>query len=187
MDWIKLIFVAIGVIIWIASNLRDMKKPVNTPAPPPLPPSEAQGNQPSQEKKSPEDLQDFLKQIRRQMGESSADPRQLDPIAPEPPRQSAPPPPPPVPPKPKQKKKREADKAPNLSKRTAEVTSLAAEPYLNFESMGREIQPMATQAKLRSRIAKAAVDLLKKPDGVATAFILREILDPPLCKRPRTK
>jgi len=174
MDWIKLAFVLAGVVFWIISNLREAKKPT-APAPPPLPGGDGDA---ASAAKRPEDLQDFLNQIRRRMGETESRPLELDVVPPEPRRL-----PPPVPILPI-KKQRQADKAPNLSKRTAEVTSLVAEP-MTFEAMKAEIKPMAGIMRVTSQAAKNAVKVMKSPGGMATAFVLREILDVPLSKRRR--
>lgn len=183
MDWIKLIVVAIGIVLWIASNLRDVKKPMNTAVPPPLPPPEPDLASAKLEpaKREPEDLKEFLKQIRKRMGEP--EPRAMEQLAePVVVKESRP-----APPQKKRRKPQEADKAPNLSKRTAEVTSLSDGPVITFESLKTEMRQVAGISRPTSRAAKDAVAILKSPNGMAAALVIQEILSAPLCKRPRQR
>jgi len=185
MDWIKLIVVAIGIVLWIASNLRDVKNPMNTTVPPPLPPPEHDlaSAKLASAQREPEDLKEFLKQIRKRMGEP--EPRTMEQLA-EPVVVKEVRPAPPPPPK-KRRKPQEADKAPNLSKRTAEVTSLSDGPVITFESLRSEMRQVAGISRPTSRAAKDAVAILKSPNGMAAAFVLQEILSDPLSKRPRQR
>ena len=193
MEWPTLIFVAFVVVSWIASNIKQMQKAAAAAAPPPLPPGEPGQDAPPRQV---DQVQEFLKQIRKRMGEPEAQPEK--PVEPmravlveesrrqeaakreQRKRLEAPPP--------KPKKKKEADAAPNLSRRRAEVTTLAAESIPLTAALASDPAPMISQTRRpTSTAARDALKLLKSPTGLATTFLLREILEPPLSKRRRSR
>jgi hypothetical protein len=181
-SWVHLIFVGIGVAIWIATNLRDSKLlPKSPPEPPPLPPPDRPRNQ---DRAAVDDLQEFLRKIRTQ---PDAAPKEEPVLVVQESR--------PAPPafKPKKRKQRAADVAaatPNAVaglKRTAEVTSFDPPPLKLGEPLKVEPTPAVANVRTPSKAAQTAVNLVKSRDGVATAFVLGEILGPPRCKRKRTR
>lgn len=183
MEWIKLIVVLIFIASWIVGNLREQQKARQQAGPPPLPPPQPEPGGPARPR---DDLQDFLRQVRRRMGEPEPRPQTID----EPLKtilvEDAPRLPPPrreEPPKLKKRKKYQADTAPNLARRTAEVTSLIPDPVKFGAAAASDPVPMVSRPRQASRAALDVVALLKSPAGVPTAFLLKEILDAPLSKR----
>lgn len=176
MNEIKLIVGLIVVIAWIVGNIRERQKAAAKKAPPPV----ANDAPPAAAPPRPNELDSYLEEVRRRMGEPEA--RKLDAPLPsllaEEPRRAAPSrSQPPM----KQKKKRQPDRPPTPT-RHAEVTSLS--PDMLKMPLTGSIGPAPSAAKNRpSPVVKDVVNLLKSPSGLSTAFLLREILSEPMCKR----
>src|SRR4029077_14697828 len=71
MDWTTVVVALVVIGGWIAGNLKEIKKAAKKPAPPPLPPPQPEA--PAAFGKA-DDLQEFLKQIRRRAGENEPQP-----------------------------------------------------------------------------------------------------------------
>ena len=181
MEWTTFIFVAIVVVSWIASNIKQMQKAAEAAAPPPLPPADAANEMPPRQV---DQVQEFLKQIRKRMGEpepTAAEPlravlvedvKRREPQPGQKPR--------------KKQRKQEADSAPNLAHRRAEETSLAPDAVPVSAARMSDSAPVVSLAKVAtSPTARNVVKLLKSPSGLATAFLLNEILQGPVSKRRR--
>ncbi len=181
MEWTTFIFVAVVVVSWIASNIKQMQKAAEAAAPPPLPPAD-----PANEiaPRQVDQVQEFLKQIRKRMGEP--EPKAVEPLRAvlvEDVRRREPQPGQ----KPRKKpRKQEADVAPNLAHRRAEVTSLVPDAVPVSAALSSDPAPAVSKAKVTtSPTAQNVVKLLKSPSGLATGFLLNEILQGPVSKRRR--
>jgi hypothetical protein len=182
MDWIKLAIPLIAVAVWILSNLasqqKEIRRPPRVPLPPPRPrdpldPLPTATTQPAA-------VDQYRDALERQREKKTALPkpapkvrsRRLDPL-PKPPRV----PPVPVPPPP-------PVRAPQPTPPALEPTpSLAPSPPASQK-------PPATREATATSAAppfKRVLQLLKTRDSLATAFLLREILDRPVAKRPRRR
>lgn len=189
MHW-ELLFPVIIVLIWIVNSfLRGNEEEKPGPRRRPLPGNEAR---PGQVPRRPvSDIDRFLEEINRRRRESierrpSPAPRETvvlaEPIAP-PPARSRPPSRPSVPrpaakPAPKRPSLRMTEREPVVEVLPIEEPAPAPPPSAyTFPVTGPSTEPAAGQKSLQ--------DLLRSREGLAAAFLLQEILGPPLCKRHR--
>jgi hypothetical protein len=188
MDWTTLVVALVVIGGWIAGNLKEIKKAAEKAAPPPpLPPP--QPGAPAAFGRA-DDLQEFLKQIRRRAGENEPQPAAeplpailVEETTPrfEPSRIELPP----VVPPPKPKKKNRPAPTSKPSRQKVDSPLMPAGLSAPSPPLAPDLPPASNRPKARSVDVREAVRLLKSPSGMKTAVILREILSEPLSKRRR--
>ncbi len=179
--WIKLGIGAIVAVFWIAGNIREKQRAAAAAAPPPLPLADPGVNAPA---RPTDDVQEFLKQIRGRIAEPVRKETPLQAVLVDEPRREKRPTP--AAPRPQKKpKKQEADTAPNLSKRRAEVTSLVPDAVPLTAALSSDPAPMVSVSRGASPAAREMKKLLRSPSGLATAFLLKEIMDGPVSRKRR--
>jgi hypothetical protein len=190
MDWVKLIIPLIAVAVWIISNLANQEKearrlPRAPTVPPPRPrdPLDSLGAGPVGK---PEEENRYREEMDRKRERKPSAPKSI----------------------PKQRPRR-GDNAPKLP--PVDLRPAPLPPY-SARKPGKEQRPptpadvpaaiplpvapetnvrVGEPARLVVRPTPIAIknvrELLKKPESLATAFLLREVLDLPLAKRARRR
>ena len=179
--WIK---IAIGVIVaigWIVKTYQENKAKGDAGKPPPVPRGES-ATEPIRQ--TPEKLNDFLDEIRKRKKKAKAD--DLEPIIlaeaePEPARRPAPKPP-----------IRRDKPAPRITQPSPWATTPPPAPFVpqtpaKSATAASSLMGSAGVVERKKSIPAIgdALALLANRQSLATAFILREILDDPICKRRR--
>jgi hypothetical protein len=186
-ELIKVLVFAVMGVIWVIINLRGKQQQAAKPVAAPDQPKRA----------SDDAVEDFLAEIRRrrnpeepvQRGEPVEERRSEPPplpvadvVVPErrPERRPEPPPLPPVAPPPRRTPRKQKPKEPRRVEMPAPPQPAA--PPLTVPL----IPAMAQQGtSALAPTSRAVTALLRNRRSVAAAFVLREILDEPLCKRRR--
>ncbi len=214
MDWIKWLIPLIALAVYILSNMakerEETRRPLR-PLPPPLPPPQDTGDRP---KRSPSEVDRFLEEVRRRREETAkpaeakpAAPRPVaerQPVAERPAVEQRPRPQRPAPaealsrPRPSGKEEpvkqqrpparrpaagQEAIPVVQLASLPAAVPSLLAPPQPSPE-LGT-VHLSVPPARAVSPAAQQLMELLKTPQTLRTAFLLREVFEPPRCRRAR--
>jgi hypothetical protein len=193
MDWIKLVVLLVFAVVWILSHLAKQQKDagrVPRPVPPPRPrPVSRDPNDPAAAAAptKPEDDNKYREEMDRK--------REKKPIAAELPRPrprryqaglKPPPLPPMLPPAARTSLSRRAERerpSETVAEQYVAVPVLVAEPL----PVVKVAEPPAKLARPASPAIKGMLELLKKPASLSTVFLLREVLDLPLSKRPRRR
>jgi hypothetical protein len=180
-DWIKLVIPLIAVAVWILSNLASQQKEARRPPRmPPLPPPRPRDPQDplSSTPKTKEAEDKYRQELDRQREKQPRIPKprakRLEPV-PKPP--SAPPVRSSVPQPPRYSDTADKDQAAKIDVVVVEPVAAQGLPKAG-EAMTTKPTPTAIR-NLR--------DLVKTRDSLATAFLLREVLDLPVSKRPRRR
>jgi hypothetical protein len=194
MDWVKWVIPLIAVAVWILSNLVNQQKeepPVRRPrVPPPPRPREPVDPQAANSTTRPESQDAYRQEMDRQREKKSREPvakqrpKRLEPVPKLPPKL---PPrrvvlPPvlalPVPTQPLERSK--PPEPPILLAPVSPIIPLLP-PILGV------VAPTVSAAKPTPPAIKNMLELLKKHDNLATAFLLKEVFDLPLAKRSRRR
>ncbi len=203
MDWIKwlvpLIILAGYILSHLAKNREEPRRSQRPPLPPPLPPRDS-GERPAA-RRSPSEVDRFLEEVRRrrETGEKPTVPAAREPSS----RGERERPRPaskitaaePVlrpqrtgreePPKPRPARR------PSGAQEAAPFAKLVPAPAPAPPSLAETAAAQAVMhfpspaAKPVSPAAQQLLELLKTPQSLQTAILLREVLDRPRCRRPR--
>lgn len=192
MDWIKVLVALVVIGGWIISAIQEKGKAAknNRPKPPPLPPADGE---PAVPPRPVNDLQDFLNEVRRRKQAAEPPRREEEPtpaiLVEERPRRA---------PKraPRQRAEpRRAEPPPLMAMPVPEPPPLPSPPSLpplpplEAPRLRTEVPTLGVAAVVARAPAHPAVrdllSLLKNRRSLATAVLLREVLDEPLCKRRR--
>ena len=188
MDWIKGLIALVIIIGWIVGNLKERQKAAEKAAPPPLPLPPLDPYVAAPVRKA-DDLQEFLKQIRRRSGEpepqTTAEPLPAVLVEEAPRIESLRSEVPPVILSPKPRKKIRPDSPPKTPRRKPDALPPTSERVVFSGPLASDSAPTTSGSKVKSAAVRDAVRLLKSPAGLKTAFILQEILSEPLAKRRR--
>lgn len=192
MDWVKLTILLIGAAVWILSNLakqqNDKVPPPRVPSrPPPLPRDPLDSLDPGAKTK-PEQDDKYREEMDRKREKKSTErkpiarprPKRLEPASrlPQRPVVLAPVTPPPLPP-------RNVDT--ELRTKSADglfQTVSAPVPGEHGAQVGAPAKPVVKPTPVS---IKNMLELLKKHENLATVFLLKEVLDLPVAKRPRRR
>lgn len=211
MDWIKWLIPLIALAVYILSNMakerEETRRPLR-PLPPPLPPPKDTGDRP---KRSPSEVDRFLEEVRRRR-EETAKPAEVKPAAPRPVAERQPERPAVVErPRPQRpapaealtrpgssgkeepvKQQRPPARRPAAGQEAIPVVQLAPLPAASILAPPPQPTPelgalhlSMPQARAVSPAAKQLMELLKTPQTLRTAFLLREVFERPRCRRPR--
>jgi len=183
-DWIKLAIPLIAVAVWILSNLANQQKetrrlPRAAPSPPPRPRDSAAASS-----KPPENDDKYREEMDRKREKKPSVAKPL--------------------PKPRTRRLETAPKPPPLVLRPApaplsrnrdkdERNPTATNLYLPIqipvaaEPAAKVGEPAVPIIKPTPMAIKNMLELLKKRDSLTTAFLLKEVLDLPVSKRPRRR
>jgi hypothetical protein len=182
MDWIKLVIPLIAVAVWIISHLANQQKEIRRPprVPPPLPPRRREpfDRSASVPASKPDDDNKYREEMDRKREKK---PSLAKPI-----------------PRPRSKR---LESAPEPTPVIRDVSRTAAgvrqdKPATDLYLPAPVVlgQPIAKVGEAAARIVKPApaavknmLELLKRPDSLTTAFLLKEVLDLPVAKRPRRR
>src|SRR5262245_7228541 len=204
MDWIKWLIPLIALAVWVLSNLARNREEPRRPTRS-SPPAGGSGDPPSTpRRRSSAEIDEFLQEVRRRRevneqrkvkkAPANQEPRRPveaprarpslsipEPVMPPAP----PPPPPPVVPVPAISLPR-IPTASTLAKEEIVVARVVSEPVKPAQ---RTVQPAPTVTVTARRIGppatpKQILQMLRNPQALARAIVLREIFEPPLSRRP---
>lgn len=192
MDWVKwaipLVVVGVYIVSQLAAQLRDAKRRPNRNLPPTRPDdSPSTPPRPRAQRPSPE-MDRFLEEVRRRQQPPPAQPRPVQ----ERPRPQPSPRPVVLAPAstsaPARPVVRTSPRPPNRKIPEAVPAAIATLPTQTLPVISAPPPPPPTRVSVSAdKPASAAVyqvlDLLRDRQSLATAVLLREILDPPLCRR----
>jgi hypothetical protein len=182
MDWVQWIIPLIAIAVWILSNLARSKEDK-----PPVQRRSEDAPQPI--RRSPEEVDRFLEEVRRRKRNAEGPKKPGRTSAPDRPR----PGPPPLPRTPTERP-RVSERPPPTSKplpppRRQEAEAIPVAEVLEVAVANQPPRALATLAAGRPTTVPPAVQALKSllldRQNVAAAIVLKEVLDQPLCKRPR--
>ena len=189
MDWIKLAIPLIAVAVWILSNLanqqKETRKPPRVPTfPPPRPrdPVEplATASRPKENDDTYREEMDRKREKKPSVAKPLPRPRpRRTEAAPKPPPLVLRPAPAPAP------TSRSKDYAP--LDQTATSLFLTVPIPLPPEPVAKVGEPAVLVVKPKPAAIKNMLELLKKRESLTTAFLLKEVLDLPVSKRPRRR
>lgn len=192
MDWVGIVALAVGFVIWLISNLAKANEaPGRRPG---APAGGGAANEPPRPRPSTTEIDRFLEEInRRRQQQQQRRPGSLEST------ETAAPPPPPARPRVEDRpvpvpRSRPAP-APKQPQRPTVRTAYTAPPPVQALPTVVPVSPAESAALLRpvrplpgaptSPQLKMARDLLASGQGLRTAIILNEIFGPPRSKRPR--
>jgi hypothetical protein len=191
MDWVKLVIPLIAVAVWIVSNIANQQKETRrqprVPPPPPRPRNPLDTlapdsfTKPSEENKYREELD-----RKREKKPSAAKTlsktlrtKRLESV-PKPPRT-------PVVLRPGRPPTAGYTGAEQRQGGQAEIGIVLEVPVLPIQPIGKIGEPAKPVVKATPVAIKNMRELLKHPESLATAFLLREVLDLPVSKRARRR
>lgn len=163
MNIFSIVVTAIVVLAWVIGAIAEQQR--RAAKPPPLPPMPDRGDRGA---RSREELADFLEEIRRKAAAGESQPLQAILVE--------------EPPKPKKAAKTERTRE---KPRPRTVPDNPA-PRRSAENISQDQpSPAVATGRKPSPVAVELVKLTRNPNTLAAAVLLREILEPPRCKRRR--